>query len=640
MSALSSTLRRSALIGAVITLPMAFAVPAQAADVPSAPTSLEVGNRSCDTDPLYTTDRKPLLHAALAGQSPMTVTWEITGGPTAVAPFSGIAGPTSVNTRTPIALADGSYELRANVTNGSGTSDWSTPCAFTVDATPPSSAPVITLLTANPREGEHLAFELSTDDPTVTSYSYGFGVDAPQHRVDAVGGVATIGFDDVAAGPHVLYVWGRDDAGNLGARGDRYVFAQAIPRAHPLATWRLDDGVLTSRQETVATLTTGAGWTPAPDRDGAASAALATDGTSCAESTRAIVQPAGTYFSAAAWVRPEGDGTVLAQYSGSVLSYRIRFDTAASTWVAEFPAAGSDTATVLTVPATANAWSHLAVSYGENGLLRFHVNGSVAAETVRTTIPYPDGTVRIGCETTTTGLFTGAVDDIGLWAGPLDGAGVAAAMANLAWEIDGYWRLDTSADDGSFYGHPVTLHGQTGLGEDRYGWAETLWLNGSGHATAGPAARTDRSFSVQSWVRLDDLTADHTVVSQPGAAGTAFRLGFDVASGGWTVALSAGDDPSATEVAVHSDAAATTEWTLLTATVDVSTGLIRLYVNGSAQQGTATWSTPWRATGPLVFGAVAEPGAAPSAVMVGGLQDAMVARGVMPEEAIRNYAGI
>lgn len=265
----------------------------------------------------------------------------------------------------------------------------------------------------------------------------------------------------------------------------------------------------------------------------------------------------------------------------------------------------------------------------------------MAAQTVRTTIPYPDGTARIGCEATDTDLFTGAVDDIGPWSGPLDDAGVVSAMANLAWEITGYWNLDTSADDGSYHGHAVTLHGQTGLGDDRYGWFETLWLNGSGHAaTTGPVGRTDKSFSVQSWVKLDDLAADHTVMSQSGAGGTAFRLGFDATSGGWTVALSAGDDPSAAEVAAVSDAAATTEWTLLTATVDVSTGLVRLYVNGLVQQATATWSTPWRATGPLVFGAVAEPGAAPSAVMAGGLQDAMIARGVMPEESIRNHAGI
>lgn len=89
------------------------------------------------------------------------------------------------------------------------------------------------MLTANPREGERLEFELSSADPSVTSYIYSF--DNVQRRVDAVDGVATIGFDAVAAGPHMLQVEARDTTGNLSDRSDLYVFTQAIPA---LIRWR------------------------------------------------------------------------------------------------------------------------------------------------------------------------------------------------------------------------------------------------------------------------------------------------------------------------------------------------------------------------------------------------------------------
>ena len=141
----------------------------------------------------------------------------------------------------------------------------------------------------------------------------------------------------------------------------------------------------------------------------------------------------------------------------------------------------------------------------------------------------------------------------------------------------GRWRLDgiteTAAVDDSAARHdgPVPL-GPTTWKAGRNGNA--LWFNGTaaGHVntTNGPTVRTDASFSVAAWVKLDSVDGTfRTAVSQEGTSLSAFYLAYNGGIRKWTFVMPAASSAGSTSIESESaQPVVAGRWTHLVGTYD------------------------------------------------------------------------
>jgi hypothetical protein len=114
---------------------------------------------------------------------------------------------------------------------------------------------------------------------------------------------------------------------------------------------------------------------------------------------------------------------------------------------------------------------------------------------------------------------------------------------------------------------------------------------------------TSTSFTVSAWVRLNSLAVNSTFIAQEGANADGFQLYYSTAYG-WVFNRHASDVTSPTIVRALSSASPVTGvWTHLLGVYDAQTQEIRLYVNGVNDESlNASFTTPWKATGPVDIG--------------------------------------
>ncbi|GLI01308.1 hypothetical protein Pa4123_65840 [Phytohabitans aurantiacus] len=111
---------------------------------------------------------------------------------------------------------------------------------------------------------------------------------------------------------------------------------------------------------------------------------------------------------------------------------------------------------------------------------------------------------------------------------------------------------------------------------------------------------TNQSFTVATWVRMDDPKRAQTVLAQNGARGSAYTLKTN-ASGQWAFAMSRSDVDAPAWDTATGPAAVAGRWTHVAGVYDAAAGQLRLYVNG-AKVATAAHTTTWAATGGLQAG--------------------------------------
>ncbi|MFI5845436.1 LamG domain-containing protein [Catenuloplanes sp. NPDC051500] len=182
--------------------------------------------------------------------------------------------------------------------------------------------------------------------------------------------------------------------------------------------------------------------------------------------------------------------------------------------------------------------------------------------------------------------------------------GVTGGLA-LRWAADeGTGRV---AGDGSNAANPALLSAAAGweaAGHDGKGSALRLSASTPESYAAGAraAVRTDRSFTVMTWVYLTDRRADRGVLSQPGVVSSGFVLRYDKASDSWRVLMPRADasDP-VVDVASSTSTPKLRTWTHLAAAFDAATGRVTLYVDGRAE-GSAPHPERWQATGAIQAG--------------------------------------
>ncbi|MEW2386534.1 LamG-like jellyroll fold domain-containing protein [Micromonospora sp. NPDC047707] len=182
------------------------------------------------------------------------------------------------------------------------------------------------------------------------------------------------------------------------------------------------------------------------------------------------------------------------------------------------------------------------------------------------------------------------------------------------WPIDGH-TTSTSVPDVAGSGHHGTfVTGTASWTTGRVG--DGLWFDAAKQAsvsTSGSTIRTDSSFSVAAWVRLDaaDGLPRRTIVSQDGVQVSSFLLQY---IGGttkrWSFSMPVSDSRDVLlNQAVSDSSARVGEWTHLMGVYDAGARQIRLYVNG-VLAGQASHTTPWHVGGEVRIGRAKFNGAA------------------------------
>ncbi|WP_460543993.1 LamG domain-containing protein [Glycomyces halotolerans] len=272
-----------------------------------------------------------------------------------------------------------------------------------------------------------------------------------------------------------------------------------------------------------------------------------------------------------------------------------------------------------TSPATAGAWTHLTGVYDvASGDVRLYVDGQLAGTNAADFEPHLGyGKVNIGCRGSGSGnegggKFTGTISDVRLWRGALTTERVADVYGgNKAVERKGHWSLDWSSLTDAEGAHDLAQHGDCTWGWDQFPLPfSALEFHGNGWAQSnGPVVRTDESFTIATWVRIDSTDGPYqTILSQGGQNRVGFNLNYksDADGGRFHFAMPSAD--STDSVTWHSMTAehpidiGGDDWYHVAVIVDIPGGEMTMYVNGEKAASAEATSTPWNATGDLYLG--------------------------------------
>ncbi|MEO3816538.1 LamG domain-containing protein [Plantactinospora sp. B24E8] len=161
------------------------------------------------------------------------------------------------------------------------------------------------------------------------------------------------------------------------------------------------------------------------------------------------------------------------------------------------------------------------------------------------------------------------------------------------------WSLDGGTTDDAWLGdRDATAVGAVTYGPGAVGQAARL-DGTAAYLTAPPAVRTDTSFAVSAWVRLDSAGYARAVLSQSGTNFAGYVLWYRPEDGGrWAFGMPRSDAGyQGTDLATSAQPAQVGVWTQLTGVYDARARTLRLYVDG-VLAGSAERTVPdWNATG-------------------------------------------
>jgi hypothetical protein len=274
-------------------------------------------------------------------------------------------------------------------------------------------------------------------------------------------------------------------------------------------------------------------------------------------------------------------------------------------------------------------WAHLCGVY-QAGKLTLYVNGTAQGSPVPHSTPWnATGPVTVGgvwWNGATVNYSTGDIDEVRLYTRALYGGEIADIYNHdAAASPAGQWHLE-NGNDTSGRNHPLTLTGTDPNGAPTASYVPGghlgggLSLTGTAGAarTSTPVLRTDQSFAVAAWVKLDAMDAGYTVLSQDGVNDAGFVLRYipppvppDPILGGslgqWQFAIDGADTENSVPLAPAMAAAGedpTVGWVHLTARYDAFTHKLALRVRDplGTRIGYGDRAVPWNAGGPLQLG--------------------------------------
>jgi hypothetical protein len=360
----------------------------------------------------------------------------------------------------------------------------------------------------------------------------------------------------------------------------------------------------------------GATWTSA----GRYNSAVSFNGTSAYVATSGPAVSTDASFSVSVWVyltSLTGHRTVVSQDGQSTSGFFLKYDPNLARFVFVMPNTDQNgPATVQassTTPVSTGNWYHLTAVYDDPAnQIRIYLNGSLQGTATRTANWSATGALAIGrarWNGADTDYLAGRIDEVRLWSGVVSQAGAtelaqgATSGPMLSWPFGE--GTGTTTTDVSGNANPGTLAGGAGWTTGPSGQGTAVSLDGADDSVAGArsAARTDQSFTVSAWVLPTVLGAHRTAVSQDGNLISGFYLQYAPGSARWAFTMRTADSTSATEVQARSDLAPSTGvWVHLVGVFDDAADQLRLYVNGTQQFTTATFTGNWSASGPVAVG--------------------------------------
>lgn len=365
-------------------------------------------------------------------------------------------------------------------------------------------------------------------------------------------------------------------------------------------------------------------WTV--DQHGRPDSALEFDGSVCPTSNTVPVRT-DSAFSVSAWVRLDDDHANLHprifSFNGtSAFSVMTKYNSTSQKWNVsvtnqdvDSPTWGTGAVSDDIVPE--NIWTHIAVAIDpDNNLIELFVNGEPAGSgTIATAwAPWRASEFVIGCDGRTDGTrmnqWDGAISDVRVWRGVLDANEIGADSTEqvAAWSLDDTvggadeWATSTSSNALAFAaGNPVWHANRY----NRCGKAYGIDLPIEQHAFTDDAVlRTDESFTVSAWAKIDDQDGNHVVVSQATDQKSSFYLAYLADSDTWQFALKGYNGTNAKWSLVNSlETPVTGRWYHLAGVYDLGENKIRLYVDGVLQGEVDAPANPWHGDGPLLIGA-------------------------------------
>ncbi len=534
---------------------------------------------------------------------------------------------------------------------------WSDWCWIRIDTTKPETGPTVTS-TDYPagdtvhgsvgRSGDFTFTNNGVEAATAYHYSVNDASCSTTVELDEPGAAATVAITPRRDGPNLVHARITDAYGNSSECGLVYTFTVAPP-ANPVSHFPMDEGTGTTAADMrergrVATADGTVGWTRGRVGENAGQsyrlegAAVEPTGDSHLRTDGPVVDTSGA-FSVAAWVLLEEGATEnLAavgqdgdRNSGFYLGYQ---HTQGGRWVfKQAPRDADDTQVthraISTEQAETGVWTHLLGTFDpETGELALYVNGDKQATAVQETPWNADGDFVVSgarYHGEHIGTWIGAIDDVRVWDRVLmdqpptadeDARSEVWGLANRPAALEGRWQLDetegTSVADSSDHGLTATLHGDplTAWNQalNEVTWAPGVSLDPTAQEhirTDDTAIRTDRSYSVAAWVRLDEVGHNSTAVSQDGDFHSAFYLSYQHSFewDNWVMKLPPEDtmDASGWHRALSDHAPDFGRWTHLAATYDHTSRRVTLYVDG-VENGSAEVPDAWHTGGPAVIG--------------------------------------
>ncbi len=565
------------------------------------------------------------------------------------------------------ALTDGqTYSWHVRAYDGIDYSAWTPWCEFTVSNVAPTALPQVSssaypagLGIPHGGVGQPGTFTFTVADPTnVAGYRYSVDDLSAPEQVTATAGTAAVLVTPRHELLNSLHVCPVSASGVVGTACATYDFQVGPPTA-PVAQWKFDETAGTTAGGPVpATLSGGTSWTAS----GRIGRALHLDGSTGAGVTAGPAVDTTKSWSVSAWVRldslPADNRTAVAASGsfGSLFYLGFGHDSAGvGRWRIALQSADADPYTWTFLYSDdahaprANAWTHLAVEYDQgDNQVRLYVDGALVARAAAPAMWPANGPVRLGSawwRGTVVDYWNGDLDDVRVYDRVLSDVPFDSAYGDADAEIyqlatrpvrpEGWWALDevsgAVAADSSGNARPATATGSP-LWTDSGAFGGAVSLNGTDQwlATSTPPLRTDGSFSVAAWVRLDSEllggalpAATVTAVSQDGTVQSPFYLGArsftETQSDGtskkvlrWCLAMSVidGSTPSGTswqfaKASVPLDVSVLDQWVLLVGVYDAPARMVRLYVPGTGDYAATqlpAYFSGWNATGGLTIG--------------------------------------
>ncbi|MBC6460897.1 LamG-like jellyroll fold domain-containing protein [Actinomadura sp. HBU206391] len=522
---------------------------------------------------------------------------------------------------------------QARASDGTQWSPWSwagaqTACYFYFDETVPQPPGVVSASYPADdawHDGVGTPGNFTVDDPGNSAARYEIRLnDQPLISKDTTNGApVTVALAPTRSGPNYLTVQSVNNAGTFSA-ASTYEFLANVgtsPRAH----WKLDEsaGVNTTDgrdAQDVPAVLHGSATLGAAGIDGTA-LSLTTWGDYAA--TSGPVVRTDKSFSVSAWVKLDDKSLTRAVVSqdgtyapGFVLLYSsVQDKWTFSRWTAA-DSSGSSQSAVSARVATVGEWTHLVGVYDAASRQgQIFVNGepgssfSYAGTDWSATGPFTIG--RSMNQGTQGRHWDGQIDDVRVFEHQVSAAEAMSLYTRKPTEVRPAslaWSLDEAAQSSEVVGKAerfsAGLHGSATLGAAGIdGTALSLTTWGDYAATSGPVVRTDKSFSVSAWVKLDDKSLTRAVVSQDGTYAPGFVLLYSSVQDKWTFSRwTAADSSGSSQSAVSARVATVGEWTHLVGVYDAASRQGQIFVNGEPGSSFSYAGTDWSATGPFTIG--------------------------------------